>query len=236
MTSVRIGSLCSRPSRVSSSCTQSPGAAVDKRTLRHYHRLEDEAADVVELIQTMGQPVFLLGHSYGAHVALLAAALAPRMVQRLILYEPPAAGLLDSHMETLEAHARQPDWATLSYTFFRDVLHVPLEDLDALRDTELWQPILADAPATIWDLRALSQYDFRPEAFRQLITPVMLQIGSESPRHLYATDALAAVLPDCRIDTLDGQAHEAMTTAPEQYISSVVSFLKDTSRKVAAAQ
>src|SRR5688572_19617175 len=37
-------------------------------------RLEDEADDVIALIETIGTEVFLLGHSYGAHVALLAAA------------------------------------------------------------------------------------------------------------------------------------------------------------------
>ncbi len=31
------------------------------------------------------------------------------------------------------------------------------------------------------------------------------QIGSESPRDLYATDALAATLPDVRIQELPGQ-------------------------------
>ena len=54
--------------------------------------------------------------------------------------------------------------------------------------------------------------------------PVMLQVGSESPRELYATDALAAVLPDSRIEILEGQAHEGMTTAPERYAEAVIRF------------
>ena len=36
------------------------------------HSLEDEASDVVALIRAVGEPVFLLGHSYGAHCALAA--------------------------------------------------------------------------------------------------------------------------------------------------------------------
>jgi hypothetical protein len=50
---------------------------------------------------------------------------------------------------------------------------------------------------------------------------VVLQIGTESPRHLYVTDALAAVLTDVRIQELAGQAHEGMTTAPELYAEAV---------------
>jgi hypothetical protein len=53
----------------------------------------------------------------------------------------------------------------------------------------------------------------------------MLQIGTESPRHLYATDALAAALPDAWIVSLPGQAHEGMTTAPQMYAESVSRFL-----------
>ena len=136
------------------------------------------------------------------------------------------AGLING-LDLLERHAGGGDWSGLSYTFFRDVLQVPTEDLDVLKHSELWLPIVADASATLHDSRALSKYDFRAESFRNLFMPVMLQVGSESPRHFYATDALAAVLPDCRIETLPGQAHEGMTTGPDQYVQSVVGFLKD---------
>jgi pimeloyl-ACP methyl ester carboxylesterase len=53
------------------------------------HSVEDEARDVVRAIEAVGAPVFLLGHSCGAQVALAAAALAPALVRKLVLYEPP---------------------------------------------------------------------------------------------------------------------------------------------------
>jgi len=110
-------------------------------------------------------------------------------------------------------------------TFFRDRLSVPVEALDDLRATELWPPILADATASLADLQALSRYDFQAERLRDLCVPVLLPIGTESPRDLYVTDALAAVLPDVRIQELLGQAHEGMTTAPEMYAEAVLRFL-----------
>lgn len=81
------------------------------------------------------------------------------------------------------------------------------------------------AQGSLGDLRALSRYNFEPERFRQLRIPVMLQIGTESPRDLYVTDVLAAVLLDVRIQELPGQAHEGMTTAPEMYAEAVSRFL-----------
>ena len=106
------------------------------------------------------------------------------------------------------------------------MLHVPSEDLDAVRASVDWPPIVADARASLEDLRALRAYDFDADRFRDLHVPVLLQVGSESPREFYVTDALAAVLPDVRVETLAGQAHEGMTTAPAQYVASVLRFLR----------
>ncbi len=184
--------------------------------------LEDEARDVAAVIRAVGGPVFLLGHSYGAHVALLAADQVTHRVRGLVLYEPPRAGLLDARaLARLERLARAGDWDGFASTFFRDVLLVPAAEVEALRASEHWPPILADAPATLGDLWALARYDFRPERFRSLRIPVVLQVGTESPRDLYATDALAATLPDASVQELPGQAHEAMTTAPELYAEAV---------------
>ena len=53
------------------------------------HSLDDESMDVVALMHSIGEPLFLLGHSYGAQVALAAAATVPDRVRKLVLYEPP---------------------------------------------------------------------------------------------------------------------------------------------------
>jgi pimeloyl-ACP methyl ester carboxylesterase len=190
------------------------------------HSLEDESMDVVALIQSIGEPVFLLGHSYGAHTALAAAANVPDRVRKLVLYEAAWPHVVDQEaLGRLEELAQAGDWEGFAITFFRDRLSVPVEELDDLRTTALWPPIIADAEASLGDLRAVSRYDFQAERFRELRVPVLLQIGTESPRDLYVTDALAAVLPHVRIEELPGQAHEGMTTAPEMYAEAVSRFL-----------
>jgi hypothetical protein len=125
----------------------------------------------------------------------------------------------------IEELARVGDWNGLAVTFFRDQLSVPVPELDALRASALWPAVVADAEAALGDLRALSRYDFQAERCHELKVPVVLQIGTESPRHLYVTDALTAVLPDVRIQELAGQAHEGMTTAPEMYAEAVARVL-----------
>ena len=190
------------------------------------HTLEDEAADVVAVLRAVGEPAFLLGHSYGAHCSLVAAALAQHSVRKLVLYEPARPALLTKEvLAPLELLASKGAWDDFAMTFFRDLLTVPVAELEEVRSTGLWAPIVADAPASLGDLRAMSRYVFKPERFNGLELPVLLQIGSESPRDLYVTDAVAAVLPNARIEELPGQAHEGMTTAPEMYARSVTKFL-----------
>jgi pimeloyl-ACP methyl ester carboxylesterase len=190
------------------------------------HSLEDEAQDVVTVVQAVGEPVFLLGHSYGADCSLGAAALAPGSIRKLVLYEAAWPHIISQQiLQRLEKFAAAHAWEDVALTFFREVLSVPVEALDELRATALWPPIIADARASLGDLRALSRYDFKAAQFSQLQVPVLLQVGSESPRDLYVTDALAAILPDACIEELSGQAHEGMTTAPEMYAQAVIRFL-----------
>src|SRR5918995_5182698 len=47
-----------------------------------------EFEDVAAVVDSLGEPAFLLGHSYGALCAL-EAALLTRNVRKLVLYEPP---------------------------------------------------------------------------------------------------------------------------------------------------
>jgi pimeloyl-ACP methyl ester carboxylesterase len=190
------------------------------------HSLVDEGNDVAALIREVDQPVFLLGHSYGAQTALSAANQAAGRIRKLVLYEPPwpsASGL--RLLPRLEELARREDWEGFSVTFFRELLLVPAEEFQALHESDLWPPIVGDAKASLGDIRALLAYQFDPERFRDLRMPVLLQLGTESPRELYVTDALAAILPDARVEELVGQAHEGMTTAPELYAESVTRFL-----------
>jgi len=55
---------------------------------------EGHAADIQLLLDAIGHPVHVVGHSYGAGVALLAALRAPESIQSLTLIELPFGSLL----------------------------------------------------------------------------------------------------------------------------------------------
>lgn len=113
------------------------------------HTLEDEAADVAAVVRAVGEPVFLLGHSYGAQTALAAAAQVPDRVRKLVLYEAPRPDVAGPDvLPRLEALGQARDWDGLAAAFFRDALAGPAEEVEGLRATSLWPTIVADAAAT----------------------------------------------------------------------------------------
>ena len=116
-------------------------------------------------------------------------------------------------------------WDRLVETFMGEVLEVPADEVAGIKAAPFWRVWTADAEATLHDLRALSRHRFDAERYRSLRMPVQLLIGTASPRRIYVTDALAAVLPDVRITPLEGQAHEGMTTAPDQFVAAISTFL-----------
>jgi pimeloyl-ACP methyl ester carboxylesterase len=185
------------------------------------HDILDEGRDIAAVIRAVAGPVFLLGHSYGALVALAAAAEVPEHIRKLVLYEPPVPGTGTDMLSKMEEFGRKGDWDGVALTFFGDVLPLPAEEAQALRESEFWPSIVADAKPSLEEVRAMNRSDIDAERFRDLPVPVVLQIGSESPRDFFFTDRLAAVLPDVRIEVLEGQAHDGMTTGPEQYASAV---------------
>jgi pimeloyl-ACP methyl ester carboxylesterase len=188
------------------------------------------------LIRAVAEPVFLLGHSYGAPCPLVAALLVPDRIRKLVVYEPPSPGAFKNEdVARLEALAGESDWDALAQTFFRDLLLVPDEEIRAVRSSPLWPPIVNDAKASLGDVRALMRYRFEPDRWHRLDVPVLLQVGSESPRGLCVTDALAAVLPNVRVETLLGQAHEGMTTAPGMYAEAVTRFLFEANEQAQSA-
>jgi len=59
-------------------------------------RLGDEVALLEPLFARAGRPLSLVGHSYGAAVALIAALRQPRSVKALALYEPTLFSVVDA--------------------------------------------------------------------------------------------------------------------------------------------
>ncbi len=81
------------------------------------HSTEDEAHDIVAVIDDVGGDVFLLAHSGGSFCALVAAQRSPR-VKGLILYEPPGPAFVPAAMDAqMREAAARGDWERVVESF-----------------------------------------------------------------------------------------------------------------------
>ena len=194
------------------------------------YALEREAEDVVAVVESIDGPVTLLGHSYGG-LCSLEAALQTDGLERLVLYEPPlpvgdpdrdTEPMLDEMDALIEAGERE-DALVL---FLGDLAGMPPAELDALRSAPNWPARVGAVHTVLREERARKAYEFDPARFASLTTPTLLLRGGDTaPLHENATAALDDALPDSRIVVLEGQAHAAMSTAPDLFADEVLSFL-----------
>lgn len=194
--------------------------------------LQREAEDVAAVVDSIGEPVSVLGHSYGGLCAIESALLTANL-HRLILYESVPLfganlykpGVADRLEELLEAG----DVEGMLVAMFLEVVEMPSNELEILRSQrDAWTVRLSNAATLPRELKGEQSYTFHPERFRNMRTPTLLLVGSDSPpRELENAKGVADALPDARVVLLQGQQHAAMYTAPEAFVSEVVRFLEE---------
>lgn len=192
--------------------------------------LQREAEDVAAVVNAIGGPVSVLGHSHGGHCAIEAALLTAN-VHRLVIYEAvPLRGADDVRPEVIDrllAMLNAGDVEGMLVATLREVVEMPPEEIELLRSQrDAWAVRLRNVPTLPRELRAYERYVFAPERFRGMRTPTLLLVGSDSPpRELANAKGVAAALPDAQVVLLAGQQHLATYTAPELFVSAVVQFL-----------
>jgi pimeloyl-ACP methyl ester carboxylesterase len=194
------------------------------------YSIEREFQDVTAVVDSLGEPANLLGHSYGALCALEAALLTSN-VRKLVLYEPGInvtgeqiypPGFIDRLDALLEAGDRDGVISTM----FRDLVQMPQEELEHLRSLPAWQERVKAAHTVPRELRADEHYHFVSERFKDLSTPTLMFEGSDSPAFIKAGDkAVDEALPNCRIVVMSGQGHVAMDTGTDLFTREVLRFV-----------
>lgn len=191
-----------------------------------------EFEDIAAVVNSIGGPVDLLGHSYGALCAMEAALLSQH-VRRLVLYEPAfrtdGENTSYSHelRERLEAMLERGEREEALSTFFREGAGVPDGELELLRAAPAWPARVAIAHTIVRE-HTDGEYVFEPRRFRDFTSPVLLLSGSASPAVLRAaTEAALQAFPISRIVAMEDQGHDAVDAAPDLFARLVIEFLTD---------
>lgn len=196
--------------------------------------LEREVEDVAAVVDSVDEPVVLLGHSYGA-LCTLEAALRTDNLRALILYEPlfPVEGAelySEEVLAEMEALLDDGENEQALVLLLEEIAELPPTEMNALRSAPNWTARVAAADTVLRESRAENEYEFDATRFASTTTPTVLLSGSESPQSLKnSTVAVNEALPNSRIVVFEGFGHGAINAAPDRFVEEVLAFIREPS-------
>ncbi len=199
-------------------------------------RLADEAAFIEPVMARAGSPLVLVGHSYGAAVALIAALRQPGRVKAMVLYEPTLFSLI-------EAESAQPNQADgIRHAVAAAGAALDRGDADGAAEQfiDYWmgasswagmpEPRKPPIAASVKNVRRWAQALFTEptpvSAFAALDMPVLYLVGRQSTPAAHAVARLLApALPRVTQRSFDTLGHMGPVTDPEPVNRAIADFL-----------
>lgn len=198
--------------------------------------LRDEVDLIEPVLARAGSPFTLVGHSYGAAVALLAALDHPQRVQALAIYEPTLFSLVDAQV----APPNGADGIRNAVAAAAAALDDGNRDAAAAHFIDFWmgagswsatppqrKPAIADSVANVrrWS-HALLTEPTPVAAFAALDIPILYLLGGSSPESAHAVArVLIPALRSVRVVEFPGLGHMAPVTHPEAVNAEIAKFL-----------
>lgn len=197
--------------------------------------LQDEVEFIEPVLTMAGAPFALVGHSYGAAVALLTALANPGRVRALVLYEPTLFSVVDT-----TASPNGTDGIRHAVSAAVAALESGNRDDAARHFIDYWmgagswgatpaqrRPAIAESVVNVrrW-AHALFSESTPAQAFAALEMPVLYMLGEASPESAHAVaQILIPALPNVQVVTFAGLGHMAPVTQPELINAEIVRFL-----------
>ena len=201
----------------------------------------DHAADLFAIMDHHGiGSAKVVGHSFGAVIALHAAVLAPERVEAVVLSDPYFPGLRHledlsrwNHWQTFHQEAADAGielmsehWYDLG-KFFDQVMHLDEDRLLKLRQSvglPAFGRLLRLGTTTCGD-DSKAEAGLTAAKILGVNQPVLTVYGAESP-FLATADYLAANLPNCRNVLIPHAQHRAPEENPPAFTAAVREFLE----------
>jgi pimeloyl-ACP methyl ester carboxylesterase len=199
--------------------------------------LRDEVALIEPVLARAGEPLALVGHSYGAAVALIAALSNPGRVRAMALYEPTLFALLDAQSPPPnEAEGIRNTVANAGIA-----LDAGNPDAAAERFIDYWMgsgswaqtPEQRKAPivASVTNVRRWAHALFNEptplEAFRSLDVPVLYMVGKcSTPSARGVARLLTTALPRVELVEFEDLGHMGPVTHPDPVNEVIARFLE----------
>ena len=197
--------------------------------------LREEVALLEPAFARAGDPFALVGHSYGGGIALVAAAMHPKCVSALALYEPTLFALVERETPRDVDGIRNTVLASVAALQAGDKAAAARAFIDFWmepgafdRMPERTREAIAAAGLDVDEWRkALFGEPTPRDAFARMDIPVLLLVGQRSPLSSRAVvQLLARTFPRVEVVELEDCGHMAPVTHPERVNGHIARFLE----------
>jgi pimeloyl-ACP methyl ester carboxylesterase len=178
------------------------------------YAVEREIEDLAAVIDAVGEPVYLYGHSSGSAVVLQAAAQLGKKVKKLAIYEAPYT-LSEGDSKIRTAYDKQlkkllaaGDNGGAVALFVRSV-GVSDKQIAAMQRLPMWKGLVKLAPTLAYDSAVLGEGHALPTALlARISTPALVMHGGKGADWMRDTaEAISKAIPKAQLRTLEGEDH-----------------------------
>jgi pimeloyl-ACP methyl ester carboxylesterase len=189
---------------------------------------DHEYHDVAAVVDAVGPPRFLLGHSSGAICALGATLIST--VDKLVLVEPPLPldepGIDPEHHSAVQAALKDGEAEAAVLVALRHALKLEPAAIEALRSRDDWPEVLRRGVTWLRELAEINQLPADVERYRVIDAPTLLIYGTATQRRRRnAVEALGEAMPNAEVIGFTGYGHDVANAAAEDVASAVLAFL-----------
>jgi len=191
------------------------------------------AKDLDAFIEALGAPVYLVGWSYGAHIAYAAAHARPDLVKKLVLVEAPLDSLLATSGANANAVRIERADATAKYFERGDVDGGLNYSVDAINGPGAWaatpEPRRQGLRDNAWTVVGIGREEparVTCADFGSLKMPVLLVQGElTTPRFRQIVAEESRCLPQAEVVTIPKAGHPSPILNPGAFKDAATAFL-----------
>jgi non-heme chloroperoxidase len=201
------------------------------------YSFEEQSEDLNALLDSLHRPVHLVGHSYGAGVALLTGLRHPELVRSLTLIEPPFGSLVPPSTPTFAAELASRDAMVAALR-----IHVQAGSIERAAEElidwveggpggfrrlpQVTQDELLTNAATAGPTYAVPAPKVTCRQLRGLRLPVLVLRGEQTrPWYRLIAEATASCIRSAETAVIPAATHMAIVKDPSGTASRVLSFI-----------
>lgn len=191
------------------------------------------AKDLDSFIESQGGPVYLVGWSYGAHIAYEAARARPDLIRKLVLVEAPLDALIATADTNGNAVRIERAEATAKYFDRGDIDGGLNYSIDAINGAGAWaatpenfRQLIRDNAWTVVGIGREDPARVTCAEFGSLKMPVLLVQGeTTTPRFHQLVAEQAKCLPQAKVVTIPKAGHPSPIRNPAAFKDEATAFL-----------